>query len=207
MLEKLADALAAANDWPAACDSLLQLRKTGTLSKHAQQLWQRLSERDPAHDATQTESDSSYLAGSFKRRKVEHMTSEMDTAGPAALMLPANDWPQLLTSLTQHLQMHLTSGKCTSYNIHLSTVPTGSAPDVPEDAVHPEPSVSAHLAAEPSSSTRPQSAKSLPLGCEGDLEQPGAETASQDCSERTSKRIASRRCVQRIPTAQLPHCR
>ena len=205
MLEKLADALAAANDWPAACDSLLQLRKLGTLSKHAQQLWHRLSEQDAAHDAAQTESDSSYLAGSFKRRKVEHVTSGMEPAGPAELVLPANDWPQLLTCLTQHLQVHLASGKYISYTIRLSTMPHGSAPEASQEVLHPEPSVPASLAAEPSSSTRPQSAKSLPLGCEEDLVQQGAETASQDCSERTSKRIASRRCVERIPTAPLPH--
>lgn len=203
MLEKLADALAAANDWPAACDSLVQLRKTGMLSRHAQQLWQILSE-DSAQDAAQTESDSSYSARLFKRRKVDRTPSERDTSGPAELILPAHDWPQLLSNLAQHLQMHHASGNSTRYNIHLSSVPAGTALGVPEEAQHLESAGPASLPAD-TSSARPLSATSLPPD-EEDLVQQSAETASQDCSERVSKRIASRRYAQRASKHQMPCC-
>ncbi|KAK9841424.1 hypothetical protein WJX74_005538 [Apatococcus lobatus] len=197
MLEKLADALAAAHDWPAAHDSISQLKKTGVLSKRAQQLLYKLSEQDSLHHAAQTDVDSSgYLAGSFKRRRVEHATFDSKKLIAAAeLVLPGNDWAQLLSCLTRQLQAHLAGSQTTSYRFQLLTQPDVLAT---AQAVSPskqlEPSEAARLTGEPAGSMRPRSAGSLPLGCEEDPMQRGAETGSQDCAERISKRIAGRRC-------------
>ena len=132
--------------------------------------------------------------------EVEHAASVSEEANAAAeLDLPTSDWAQLLSFLTQQMQLHLAGSRSSSYNFHLSTEPVGAALDEPGEAIHaPHLRLSepAGLTGERSSSMRPGSAGSLPLGFEEDFVQRGAETGSQDCAERTSKRIASRRYEQ-----------
>ena len=213
MLEKLADALAAADDWPAAHDSLAQLRKTGMLSKRAQQLLCKLSEQDPADHAAQADVEiPDCPAGGFKRRRVEHATRVSEEANAAAeLHLPTSPWAQLLSFLIRQMQLHLAGSQSSSYNFHLSTQPGGAAVDEPEEAIdapHPSFLESTGLTGERSSSMRPGSASDLPSGFEEELVQRGAETGSQDCAERISKRIASRRYEQRAAHwISMPTCK
>ena len=198
MLQKLAEALASANDWPAAQDCLHQLSKTGMLSKQSKQLFRLVSEESDGHVH---DSDADYSAGSFKRRRINLKDSDPSVTVPAQLKLPSSDWPNLLDALSRHLESHFAGSSTPTYTVsleqHTCAASNCAFPDDPQrthdkiDQQHlSQTTITAH---EQESEHRPQSAGSAALGGGDALTIASDEPSSQDCAERVSKRIAMRR--------------
>lgn len=198
MLEKLAEALAAASDWPAAQDCLVQLSKAGMLSKHSKQLLRKISEQGvgPAED-----NHAAYSAGSFKRRRILSNHPASSAAEPARLTLPSSDGSHLLDTLSKHLESHLAGNSASTYRFSMAQQASGTSDNV---CLHDPQTVHDKINQQQLSQTtittqdqdpdlRPQSAGTAALGDGGAADISADEPSSQECAERVSKRIAMRR--------------
>ena len=191
LLEKLAEALTLANDWPAAQDCVHQLSKIGMLSKHAKRILEKVSETSagPAHASA-----AQYSAGSSKRRRIDLQTVETPAAMPAKITLPTSDWQQLLEAVTSHVLSHLEGSTVSTYTFSLALDAAAASlngfPDDPQAAQHKlnQQQLMQTVNLDRPEGSRPQSA--------GEDAAPSQDEPNvQDCAERVSKRIAKRRSV------------
>ena len=197
MLEKLAEALTAADDWPAAQDSLLQLSKTGVLSKRGKRLAEKVSEQGHQMPGLDSKESHSASAGSrFKRRRVQQAVADVHSAAPAELALPCSDWMQLLQFLVMRLQMHFAGSRSTTYRFVRSM--QGTCTQLDTEATHEgqilpqQQSTVSQVPYGNEQAGRPSSASLLSSGPQ-EAQQPMEGPASQDGAERASRRLAIRR--------------
>ncbi len=200
MAEKLATALAASCDWPAAQDCLFSLKKSALLSKHAILLSRQLSEHGCS--ASADDSDAQYLTGSFKRRRIQAGDIEASADVPAKLELPASDWLQLLDALMRCLESHIAGGSASRYMISIDTNTSAASckafPDDPQaahDRINQQQLLQTSVAEkEEDTGIRPQSAGAAVVQEAAErAATSAAEQTSQECTERVSERISRRR--------------